>query len=304
MADNQPDRGREAETPTGFIGLGNMGAPMAVNLAAAGWPLIVFDAAGTAERAPPSADIAASVEEVAARASQVVLSLPDGPVVDAVADAIIATHPRATRRVIDTSTIGIAHARSIHAKLADADIEYLDAPVSGGVAGARAGTVAIMVSGPAASFQAVQPMLDAFTGNAFHVGPEPGQGQAMKLLNNFLSGTAMAATSEAMAFGASQGLELATMLDVVNVSTGRNTATSDKFVNRILTGTYDAGFTCPQMNKDLSLYREGLAAAGGADPVSGAVAAIWRRFLGDSTDADITRIYPYIRAAGQAGEQE
>ena len=85
------------------------------------------------------------------------------------------------------------------------------------------------------------------------------------------------------------------MLDVLNVSTGRNTATSDKFVNRILTETFDAGFSCVQMNKDLSLYREGIAESGGADPVSGAVAGIWRRFLDATTNADITHIYPFIK---------
>ncbi len=290
-----------SEEMTGFIGLGNMGAPMAANLAGAGWPLIVFDAAGTRDRAPGAATSAESLAELASRAPTVVLSLPDGLVVSAVAEAIVAAPSRVTTRLIDTSTIGIAHARAIHEKLADAGIEYVDAPVSGGVAGARAGTVSIMVSSSAASFEELRPMFEAFTGNVFHVGIEPGQGQAMKLLNNFLSGTAMAATSEAIAFGDSQGLDLATMLDVVNVSTGRNTATSDKFVNRILTETYDAGFSCPQMNKDLSLYREGLAQAGGADPVSGAVADIWRRFLDDSTDADITRIYPYIKNDGTAG---
>ena len=85
------------------------------------------------------------------------------------------------------------------------------------------------------------------------------------------------------------------MLDVLNVSTGRNTATSDKFVNRILTETYDAGFSCGQMNKDLSLYRKGLAQSGGADPVSTAIAEIWQRFHQVSPDSDISRIYPFIK---------
>jgi 3-hydroxyisobutyrate dehydrogenase len=279
----------------GFIGLGKMGAPMAANLADAGWSLIAHDAAGTLERAPAQASSANSVAEVATRTAVVLLSLPDSVAVDAVCDALLAEPARITTRVIDTSTIGIRQARGIHGKLAAAGIEYVDAPVSGGVAGARAGTVSIMVSAPAASFEELQPMLEGFTGNVFHVGVEPGQGQAMKILNNFLSGTAMAATSEAVAFGTDQGLDMATILDVLNVSTGRNTATSDKFVNRILTESYDAGFSCNQMNKDLSLYREGLAEAGGAGPVSGAVAAIWRRFLETSANADISRIYPFIK---------
>ena len=284
-----------SDSHIGFIGLGNMGAPMATNLDAAGWPLIVHDAAGTRNRAPSGADVADSVAEISATASLVLLSLPDGVAVEAVSDEILAAPSNVTTRVVDTSTIGIAWARRIHAKLAAADIELVDAPVSGGVAGARAGTVSIMVAGPAETFEALRPLLEGFTGNAFHVGVEPGQGQAMKILNNFLSGTAMAATSEAVAFGASQGLALETMLDVLNVSTGRNTATSDKFVNRILTETYDAGFSCVQMNKDLSLYREGVAESGSSDPVSGAVAEVWRRFLDRSAHADITRIYPFIK---------
>lgn len=285
-----------SEKTVGFIGLGNMGAPMAANLARSGWSLIAFDAAGTRERAPAEAAVADSVADVAAEAEVVLLSLPDSVVVDAVSDAILAAPSAIAKRVVDTSTIGIAQARRIHEKLAAAGIEYVDAPVSGGVAGARAGTVSIMVAAPDASFQALRPMLEGFTGNVFHVGPEPGQGQAMKVLNNFLSGTAMAATSEAVAFGASQGLDMATMLDVLNASTGRNTATSDKFVNRILTETYNAGFSCTQMNKDLGLYREGLAAAGGADPVSRCVADLWRRFLEVSPGADITRIYPFVKS--------
>ncbi len=234
--------------------------------------------------------------EVASQAAVVLLSLPDSAAVNAVGEAILAAPEGITKRVVDTSTIGIAQARRIHARLAAAGIEYVDAPVSGGVAGARAGSVSIMVSASSESFEALRPILDGFTGNVFHVGVEPGQGQAMKLLNNFLSGTAMAATSEAVAFGDNQGLSLATMLGVLNVSTGRNTATSDKFVNRILTETYDAGFSCAQMNKDLTLYREGLAESGGADPVSGAVAGIWLRFLEASANADITRIYPFIKS--------
>ena len=282
-------------SPIGFIGLGNMGAPMAANLAGAGWSLTVHDAAGTRARAPAATTVAESVAEVASQATTILLSLPNSAVVDAVAETIVTAPSAVTKRVVDTSTIGIAQARRIHDNLAAAGIEYVDAPVSGGVAGARAGTVSIMVSSPAATLDELRPMLEVFAGNVFHVGVVPGQGQAMKLLNNFLSGTAMAATSEAVAFGESQGLGLATMLDVLNVSTGRNTATADKFVNRILTETYDAGFSCVQMNKDLGLYREGLAESGGADPVSGAVAGIWRRFLEASVNADITHIYPFIK---------
>ncbi|MDX1432172.1 MAG: NAD(P)-dependent oxidoreductase [Gammaproteobacteria bacterium] len=284
-----------SEEITGFVGLGAMGGPMCGNIAESGRAMSVYDAAGTQARAPRGAHAAGSVAGVCAKAQVVVLSLPDGSVVDKVTDEIIAASPRVTSRVVDTSTIGIPWARRLHAKLAEAGIEYLDAPVSGGRSGAIAGTVAIMYAGSAETFAALKPLFATFTGNAFHVGLEAGQGQAMKLLNNFLSATAMAATSEAIAFGETQGLDLATMLNVVNVSSGRNTATADKFVNRVLTGTYDAGFTSWQMNKDLSLYREGVETAGSADPVSGAVAEIWQAFLERGPGSDITEIYPFIK---------
>lgn len=117
----------------------------------------------------------------------------------------------------------------------------------------------------------------------------------MKLLNNFLSGTAMAATSEAVAFGVGQGLEMKTMLDVLNVSTGQNTATKDKFPNRILSESYDAGFLTRLFFKDISLYRDAVTAAGAADPVSPAVAALWRRLNEMDANSDFTRIYPFVR---------
>ncbi|MDA0704758.1 MAG: NAD(P)-dependent oxidoreductase [Proteobacteria bacterium] len=217
----------------GFVGLGNMGGPMAANLAAAGTSLLVYDKAGTAERAPEGAEIAQSLGEIARRAGTVLLSLPAGAAVAAVAAEIAAADPRGTGTVIDTSTIGVAAAAKVGEILARAGIVYLDAPVSGGVAGVRAGTIAVMASGPVEAFEAARPLLSAMAANLFHVGTRQGQGQAMKLANNFLSGVAMAATSEAVRFGETQGLDMKTMLDVLNVSTGRNTATSDKFPNRV-----------------------------------------------------------------------
>ena len=146
--ESAPDDEHMNDSPMGFIGLGSMGAPMAANLAGAGWSLIVHDAAGTRARAPADTTLAQSVAEVASQAATIFLSLPDSTVVDAVAETIVATPSAVTKRVVDTSTIGIAQAHRIHGKLAAAAIEYVDAPVSGGVAGARAGTVSIMVSSP------------------------------------------------------------------------------------------------------------------------------------------------------------
>ncbi len=279
----------------GFIGLGNMGRPMANNLARAGHDLIVFDAAGSDERAPAAARTGNSVAEVAAAAEIICLSLPGGPEVLDVTDTLTATTPRAARTVIDLSTTGMAAAAEAHARLHRAGVEFADAPVSGGTAGAAAGTVAVMVAAEPDLFDRLAPLLGAI-GRPFHVGREAGQGQAMKLLNNFLSGTAMAATSEAIAFGISQGLEPALMLEVLNASTGRNTATADKFPNRILPGRYDAGFAATLMSKDLGLYLEGVRNAGTSAEVGGCIAEIWGRFLAAEPDADFTRIYPFLSA--------
>lgn len=279
--------------PIGFIGLGNMGGPIAANIAAAGFPMIVFDKAGTAERAPEGAGIASSAAEVAARAEAVLLSLPDGAIVEAVAEEICQSNDRKVRALIDTSTVGVGPARALSARLAEAEIAYYDAPVSGGTAGAKAGTVSCMFAGPDEAFAELKPVFEALSSNVFHVGREPGQGQAMKLLNNFLSATAMVATSEAVAFGVRQGLDMQLICDVVNVSSGQNTATTDKFPRRIVPGLYDAGFTNTLMSKDVRLFLEGVREDDLAERVSERVAAIWRDFEADAPGVDFTRVYPW-----------
>ena len=175
-------------------------------------------------------------------------------------------------------------------------IKFGDAPVSGGRAGAIKGTIALMFSGPKDLFDSHQAVFDSFCGNPFHVGTEAGQGQALKMLNNFLSATAMAATSEAVTYGLSQGLDMKTILDVVNVSTGANTATKDKFLNRVLPGTYDAGFFAELLNKDVQLYIANVRKAGTPDDIGETVSKLWQ----EGTDSfeprtDFTRIYEFIR---------
>ena len=238
----------------GFAGLGQMGGPMAANIVAAGFDLSVFDKAGTAERAPDGAKPLESLDALAAVVDTLFLSLPDGPVTLAVARDLAALQDRAVSVVIDLSTIGLEAAKEAGQILADAGIQYIDAPVSGGQSGAIAGTITVMWGGPAEVLEIHRDVIMAIAKNLFHVGDQAGHGQTVKLLNNFLSGTAMAATSEAVAFGLSQGIEMKSLLDVVNVSTGRNTATSDKFPNRVLTGSYDAGFKTKLLTKDVGLF--------------------------------------------------
>jgi len=142
-------------------------------------------------------------------------------------------------------------------------------------------------------------LLESFTGNVFHVGDRAGQGQAMKLANNFLSATALAATSEAVAFGVANGLDMATMIDVLNVSTGRNSATTDKFPNRILSGSYDAGFSTAHMTKDVGLFVDGASSAGTAHTVAAAVTETWRACHESLPGSDFTEIWKYVSTPGE-----
>jgi 3-hydroxyisobutyrate dehydrogenase-like beta-hydroxyacid dehydrogenase len=280
----------------GFVGLGNMGRPMAENLVQSGQDIIVYDAAGTEARAPQGARIADSTAALAGTVDVIHLCVPDGRASEAIASDIRDATDRQTRLVVDHSTIGTEAAQRVHGFLADAGIEYVDAPVSGGVSGAVNATLAIMYSGSEHTFDQLQPTFEAMAGNVFRVGSRPGQGQAMKVLNNFLSGTAMAATAEAVAFGVRQGLDMKMILDVVNVSSGRNTATADKFPNRVVTGTYDAGFSSAQFVKDLRLYHDAARAIGASCPISPAVSEVWQRLDANEPDADITRIYTFVHS--------
>lgn len=286
----------------GFAGLGQMGRPMAANIVKGGFPLVVFDKAGTGERTPEKATPVDSLQALAKAAETVFISLPDGPACLEFARDLAAVTERATKVVIDLSTIGLEAAREMDQTLARAGVVYVDAPVSGGQAGARAGTITVMWAGPAELLESHRKVLKAFAKNLFHVGPTPGQGQAVKMLNNFLSATAMAASTEAISFGLAQGLDMKTMLDVVNVSTGRNTATSDKFVNRILTGTFDAGFKTRLLAKDVRLFHENAKAAGTPSEIATLMADIWRRADAAMPDTDFTRIYSFMRGEHDKGK--
>ena len=277
----------------GWIGVGSMGHRMSRHLSVAGYPLVVADAAST-ERAPPGAAIAKSNAEVAQRADTVILSLPDGKVSEAVARELAAAKSRRAKTVIDTSTIGIKAAEAVATILAAAGIEFIDAPVSGGTSGADKATIAIMVACSRDAYERVKPLL-GLMGKPFYVGPKPGQGQAVKVLNNFLSATALAATSEAIAFGTGQGIDMKTILDIVNASSGRNSATDDKFPNRILHGRFDAGFTAKLQLKDIRLYLENARAAGISDEIAKVVVDVWQRMEAAIPGADITQMYPYTQ---------
>lgn len=287
-----------AET-LGWIGVGSMGHRMTKHLLAAGHTLVVADAVST-ERAPAGAKIAKSNAEVAALADTIILSLPDGNVSQAVAREIAAASPRKAKTVIDTSTIGIKAAEAVAATLSKAGIAFVDAPVSGGTAGADKATLAIMLACPAETYARLKPLM-SLMGKPFYVGTRPGQGQAVKLLNNYLSATALAASSEAIAFGIKQGIAMQTILDIVNVSTGRNTATEDKFPRRIINEKYDAGFTAKLQLKDIKLYLDNAREAGISDEIASTVVGVWTEMDKALPGADITQMYPYTRDGRRSG---
>ena len=279
----------------GFIGLGDMGGPMAANLARGGFQLIVYDKAGTEKLAPSGAEIGAGIEDVARAAQIVFVSVPDAAASLEVARSLVAVENRNTQTLVNLSTVGVEATGPIVKTLADFGIDYVDAPVSGGRAGAIRGTVTVMWSGSAERMEFIRPVLDSFAGSVFFVGPTPGQGQAMKLLNNYLSAVAMTATSEAIVFGLSHSLDMKTMLDVANVSTGQNSATQDKFPNRILTSTYDAGFRMALMDKDVALYLSEAKSAGTPASLCEQVATYWQKGMKQFPDGDFTEIFKVIR---------
>ena len=281
----------------GFIGLGNMGQPMARRLIAAGHKLIVFDTRNdaVAPLVALGAQLASSPADVADRVETVMASLPSLQISEKVAlgeGGVI--QGKRIKRFIDLSTTGATVAAKIAAVLAKKNIVQIDSPVSGGVGGATKGTLAVMVSGPKADIDLVKDALAVF-GKVFVIGEKPGMAQTMKLANNFLSATAMAATSEAVAMGVKAGLDPAVMIDVINAGSGRTTASDGKFPQAILPRTFNYGFATALMLKDVRLCVEQAKSLDVPNSVMSAVLDQWettnKEFGGDS---DFTAIVKMI----------
>jgi len=248
----------------GFIGVGRMGSAMVERLLAAGYPVTVCDSSEAATRPLLSrgAVRAESAAAVASAARIVFASLPTPQIVlDVVRGASGLRDGKTIRTFVDLSTSGAAAAIAIDQALRDRGIRSLDAPVSGGIAGAKAGTLALMVSGERAAFDEARPILEHL-GKVFFVGEKPGLGQTLKLANNLMSQAAIAITAEALALGVKAGLDPQLMLDVLNVSSGRNTASTDKYPKHVLTRRFDFGFSTGLALKDLRLCLEEAAALG------------------------------------------
>src|SRR6185312_8753827 len=288
----------------GFIGLGNMGAPMARRLAAAGYRLAVADAAPAAVerfRAQVACDAPATLKEIGAMCRLVITMLPDGHIVRKVlmGEAGVVSGLTASGGpgaiVIDMTSASPVGTRVLSGELAGLGIALLDAPVSGGVSRAVEGKLSIMAGGDPAVVARCRPLLENM-GQVFLTGAS-GSGHAMKALNNFLSAINLAAAGEAVLAGERFGLDPAKMIEIFNASTGRNTGTDSKYPRFVLPGTYDSGFAIGLMAKDLRLALELARDTGASADLLQACVNLWSQAEGQlGGRADNTEVVRYLQS--------
>ncbi len=240
----------------GFIGIGHMGLPMAGRMLDAGHRLVVrdLDEATTAPLLARQAQAASSAKEVADRTETVLVSLPSNAAIREVVlgeEGLI--HGEAIRTYVSTCTTGSAFAVEIAEALAAKGIATIEAPISGGPPGASAGTLSVMTSGPKPAYQVVEPLLHAFGRTVVYCGEAPGLAQVLKLANNILSATALAASAEALAMGVKAGIDPELMLEAINAGSGRNSATMDKIPRDVLTRNFAYGAEMHILMKDIDL---------------------------------------------------
>jgi 3-hydroxyisobutyrate dehydrogenase len=292
----------------GFVGLGNMGAPMARHLIAAGYQLLVADANPAALESfctSVQCERARSLVELGRACRLVITMLPDGAAVRQVllGDDGIAAGLTPGCVVLDMSSSEPLGTRELGAKLADSGICLIDAPVSGGVKRAVTGTLAIMAGGEPAAITRCRPVL-ARLGQVFCSGAS-GSGHAVKALNNYLSAVALAATAEAMLAGERFGIEPTAMLEILNHSTGRNTATEQKYLAYVLPRSFNSGFALGLMAKDLRIALGLAESLGSPSALLGECTALWsraERLLG--AGADNTEIVRYLeRSRGVSADE-
>ncbi|MCT1694534.1 3-hydroxyisobutyrate dehydrogenase [Corynebacterium sanguinis] len=286
-------------TAVAFIGLGNMGGPMAANLARAGHEVIGFD---VVDRQIEGVSIAETAAQAAERAEVVITSLPNGALVAQVVDELLAADS-SPRLLIDVSTIAVAEARELAQRVAVAGSSFLDAPVSGGIAGASAGTLAFMVGGEAEDFERAKPLLGAMGSSITHCGPA-GTGQAVKACNNMILAVHQIVLSEALVLGERLGLDPQAFFDVVSNATGNSWALSvNAPVPGLVEGSpanrdFEPGFASTLMLKDLGLAMEA-AQQTGTETVLGRIAATqYAQFVeGGNGGKDFSAIINQVRDA-------
>ena len=285
----------------GFIGLGKMGQPMATNLISRGFELVVFDADLARTQAlceQAGARAADQVCEVGPRADALITMLPDGAAVRSVlldGEPNLAGSLRAGALVIDMSSSAPHQTIELGRALETKDVGLIDAPVSGGVKRAVDATLSVMVGGGPAEVTRARPVLEAMAETIIPTGAL-GTGHAMKALNNYVSSAGLIAAIEAVQVGAAFGLNPEVMVDILNVSTGRNNSTELKLKQQVLSGAFNSGFALGLMSKDVATAHELARRLGHATPLADACTAIWK----DAEDriggtADHTAIARYLQ---------
>jgi 3-hydroxyisobutyrate dehydrogenase len=264
-----------------------MGAPMAANLARAGFSVQSFDLKGTGNRA--------SIREAADGADALITMLPDG---DAVREAVLEALPSLPRGsiVVDMSSSDPAATRALGPALQSKGIQIVDAPVSGAIAKAKDATLAIMVGGDKEALEKIAPVLRAMGKDLFHVGPL-GAGHAVKALNNYLGAAGTLAGFEALLIAQAFGLDAQAMLDAINASTGRNSTTERKIPQQVLTGAFASGFKLALMTKDVGIAAELARGLKIKTPYLKETVKLWRAAKKKlPADADHTEIYRYLES--------
>jgi 3-hydroxyisobutyrate dehydrogenase-like beta-hydroxyacid dehydrogenase len=267
---------------------------MASRLAEAGYQLVVFDTRDDviAPFISRGATRAFSAADVGSQAETVLVSLPTPDIVQNVVAEI--AQGSAVKTIVDLSTTGPKVGAAIAADLKGRGITFVDSPVSGGVGGAKAGTLAVMVSCPRATYERLEPMLKNI-GKVFFIGEAPGSAQMMKLCNNLMSAAAMAISAEAITAGVKAGIDPAVMVDVINVSSGMNTATTQKFPKSILNRRFDYGFATGLMFKDVRLCLEEAEGMGLDLETAKAVRSVWQKMNDQfGPESDFTRIVEMV----------
>jgi len=288
-------------TTIAFLGLGHMGGPMAVNLVAAGLTVRGFDpvAALKEAAAEKGAQVFDSGAEAVANADVVITSLPNGEIVKACyAEVLPAAKPGTL--FIDTSTISVDDARTIHAQATEGGFAQLDAPVSGGVKGATAGTLAFMVGGEDEAVERARPVLEPLAGKIIHCGAS-GTGQAAKLCNNMVLAVQQIAVGEAFVLAEKLGLSAQSLFDVITGATGNCWAvhTNCPVPGPVPTSpaNYDfkPGFATALMNKDIGLAMDAVKSTGSTAPLGSHAAEIYAKFAADHADKDFSAVIELLR---------
>lgn len=271
-----------------FVGLGQMGRPMAANLEKAGFALRSYDL--------NSAGNFASAADAARGADVFLTMLPDGK---AVRECVLGAKLPKGMLVLDMSSSDPVGTRSLGEELAPRGVGLVDAPVSGGVKKAIDGTLAIMAGGDAAQIERVRPLLEKMGSRIFLTGPL-GSGHAMKALNNYVSAAGMIATAEALVAGERFGLDPAVMIDILNASSGRNNTTEVKVKQFMLSGAYNSGFSAGLMVKDVATAAHLAEAVGASAEFANHCTEIWRQATATlGAGADHTAIYRYVGKRGK-----